>query len=58
MKRDWKPPERWYRIREMRDKGASHRDVAKAFGIKETSVGSIIANLNKYERMKEEGETG
>lgn len=58
MKRDWKPPERWYRIREMRDKGASHREVAKTFGIKETSVGSIIANLNKYERMKEEGETG
>lgn len=53
MKPDFKPPERYYRIREMRDRGASHREIAKAFGIRETSVGSMLAKLSKYERMKE-----
>lgn len=58
-RRDWtakegyKPPERWYRIREMRDKGMSNREIAEVFGFKETSVGHIISKLNKYEALKE-----
>ena len=49
------PPEHWYRMREMRDSGMSHREIARKFGLRETSVGSIISKLNKYERMKEGG---
>lgn len=46
------PPEHWYRMRELRDKGMSHREIAKRFGIRETSVGSIISKLNQYEKLK------
>ena len=47
------PPEHWYRMRELRDSGMSHREIAKKFGIRETSVGSIISKLNQYEKLKE-----
>ena len=42
-------PEHWYRIRAMRDEGVPHREIAKKFGLRETSIGSIISKLNKIE---------
>lgn len=49
-KPDYKPPERYYEIRKLRDAGMSHKEIAKKYGLHETSIGSIIARLNKFER--------
>lgn len=52
---NYTPPEHWYRMRELRDQGMSHKEIALEFGIRETSVGSIISKLAKYEKTKERG---
>lgn len=50
--KDYRPPERWFMMRQMRLDGVPLREVAAAFGVRETSVYSMISKLNKWERTK------